>query len=287
MTYKNKKPMYEPSVAQNNTQAEVIPEGATDIQPEAIDVGKILGAMPQKMPIDKEAVLKATETLKKYKEGKANLERKIIENEQWYKLRHWEQMRKSKEQEVQPISAWLFNCIANKHADAMDNFPAPHVLPREDGDKEDAKMLSSIMPVILDQNDFEKTYSDVWNYKLKTGTGVYSVLWDSSKLNGLGDIAVQKVDLINLFWESGITDIQKSRNVFHVELCDNDILVGAYPQLSGRLSNSSIDLGKYAYDDAVDTTNKSAVVDWYYKKNVGGRTVLHYVKYVNDEVLYA
>jgi hypothetical protein len=281
MNGKNKKHEFEPSVAQNGIQEEVTTE------PEAIDVGKILGAKPQKLPIDKDAVLKATETLKKYKEGKANLERKIIENEQWYKLRHWEQMRNSKEQEVQPISAWLFNCIANKHADAMDNFPAPNVLPREEGDKADAQMLSSIIPVILDQNDFEKTYSDVWNYKLKTGTGVYSVLWDSSKLNGLGDIAVQKVDLINLFWESGITDIQKSRNVFHVELCDNDILVGAYPQLSGKLSNSSIDLGKYAYDDAVDTTNKSAVVDWYYKKNVGGRTVLHYVKYVNDEVLYA
>jgi hypothetical protein len=29
------------------------------------------------------------------------------------------------------------------------------------------------------------------------------------------------------------------------------------------------------------------VVDWYYKKSVGGRTVLHYCKYVNDEVLFA
>ena len=281
MSNKNKKHEIEPSVAQNSVQKEVT------TQPEAIDVGKILSAMPQKMPIDKDSVLKATEILKKYKEGKANLEQKIIENEQWYKLRHWEQMRNSTEQEVQPVSAWLFNCIANKHADAMDNFPAPNVLPREAGDKPDAQMLSSIIPVILDQNDFEKTYSDVWNYKLKTGTGVYGIFWDKTKLNGLGDITIEKVDLINLFWESGITDIQKSRNVFHVELCDNDILVGAYPQLSGRLSNSSIDLGKYVYDDAVDTTNKSAVVDWYYKKNVGGRTVLHYVKYVNDEVLYA
>ena len=37
----------------------------------------------------------------------------------------------------------------------------------------------------------------------------------------------------------------------------------------------------------MDTTNKSAVVDWYYKKNQNGRVVLHYCKYVNDEVLFA
>lgn len=277
MSFNKKKHELEPFEAQN-TQS---------IEPEAINVGEILSAMPQKKAIDKEAVLKATEILKKYKEGKANLEQKIIDNEQWYKLRHWECMRNSKEQEVQPISAWLFNCIANKHADAMDNFPSPNILPREEGDKADAQMLSSIIPVILDQNDFEKTYSDVWNYKLKSGTGVYGVFWDKNKLNGLGDIAIRKVDLINLFWESGITNIQDSRNVFSVELVDNDILIGSYPQLSGSLGSSTIDLGKYVYDDAVDTSNKSAVIDWYYKKVQGGKTVLHYVKYVNDEVLFA
>jgi hypothetical protein len=38
----------------------------------------------------------------------------------------------------------------------------------------------------------------------------------------------------------------------------------------------------------VDTNNKSAVVDWYYKKrNSQGKAVLHYCKYVNDEVLFA
>jgi hypothetical protein len=237
--------------------------------------------------IGREQVQKANQTLKKYKDGKANLERKIVENEQWYKLRHWECMR-DKKQDVQPTSAWLFNCIANKHADAMDNFPAPNILPREEGDKGEAEMLTSIVPVILDQCEFEQTYSDVWNYKLKTGTGVYFVYWDKGKLNGLGDIGIKKVDIINLFWESGIQDIQQSRNMFHVELQDNDLLIGAYPQLQGKLSTPTLDVAKYLYDDNVDTTNKSVVVDWYYKKrNSQGKTVLHYCKYVNDEVLFA
>ena len=236
--------------------------------------------------IGKKQVQTAYQTLLKYKQGKANLEQKIVDNEQWYKIRHWECMRDSSK-DVQPASAWLFNCIANKHADAMDNFPSPNILPREESDKGEAEMLSSIIPVVLDQNEFEQTYSDVWNYKLKAGTGVYGVFWDNTKMNGLGDISIRKVDLINLFWESGITDIQKSRNVFHVELADNDLLVGAYPQLAGKLGESTLDISKYVYDDSVDTSNKSAVIDWYYKKNQNGRMVLHYCKFVNDEVLFA
>lgn len=236
--------------------------------------------------IGKEQVQEANKTLMKYKEGKANLEKRIVDNEQWYKLRHWECMRDKKD-DVQPTSAWLFNCIANKHADAMDNYPSPNILPREEGDKGEAQMLSSIIPVILEQNDFEEVYSEVSNYKIKSGTGVYGIFWDSSKLNGLGDISIKKIDLINLFWESGISDIQKSKNLFHVELADNDALISQYPQLQGKLGTASLDVTKYVYDDAVDTTNKSVVVDWYYRKNQEGRTVLHYCKYVNDEVLFA
>jgi hypothetical protein len=141
---------------------------------------------------------------------------------------------------------------------------------------------------MLEQNDFEETYDNVWDYKLKAGTGIYGVFWDKDKLNGLGDISIRKLDIINLFWESGITDIQRSRNFFHVELMDNDLLLVAYPQLEGKLGNSTMDISKYIYDDAVDTNNKSAVVDWYYKKrNAQGKVVLHYCKYVNDEVLFA
>lgn len=241
---------------------------------------------PMKKPIGTAEIKKAYQTLLDYKKGKTNLEQRIVDNEQWYKLRHWECMRDTKK-DVQPTSAWLFNCIANKHADAMDNFPSPNILPREEGDKAEAEMLSSIIPVVLEQNDFEQTYSEVWNYKLKGGTGVYGVFWDGSKLNGLGDISINKIDLINLFWESGITDIQKSRNLFHVELADNDMLVAKYPQLSGKLGSSALDLKKYVYDDTVETSNKSAVVDWYYKKYQNGKLVLHYCKFINDEVLFA
>lgn len=249
--------------------------------------GAINGFTALKQPIGKEQIEKAITILQEYKKGKANLEQRIVDNEQWYKIRHWECMR-HKENQIQPSSAWLFNCLANKHADAMDNYPSPNVLPREEMDKGEAEMLSSILPVILEQNDFEDTYSEVWQYKLKTGTGVYGVFWDSSKLNGLGDISITKMDILNLFWEPGIMDIQRSHHMFSVSLVDNDDLIGTYPQLQGKLGTSSLTVAQYVYDDSVDTSNKSAVVDWYYKKtNSQGKQVLHYCKFVNSEVLYA
>lgn len=226
-------------------------------------------------------------TLQMYKQGKGNLENRVIENAQWYKLRHWECMRKKDTNQVEPTSGWLFNSIANKHADAMDNFPRPNVLPREQGDEGEAKRLSSILPVILEQNDFEGTYSDLTDDKLIKGTGIYGVFWDGTKLNGLGDVSIRNVDVINLFWESGITDIQNSRNVFFVELQDNEILEDRYPQLINKLGGEDGILGKYMYDDTVDTTKKSAVIDWYYKRTINGKNILHYCKFVNDEVLFA
>ena len=239
--------------------------------------------------IGKEQIQNARQTLMRYKEGKANLEKKIIEAEQWYKLRNWECMRKSKgsKEQVEPVSGWLFNSIANKHADAMDNFPTPNILPREEGDKAEAEMLTSIVPVILQQNDFEETYDVEVDDKLKGGTGIYGVFWDASKLNGLGDISIEQEDVLSLFWQPGITDIQKSLNLFHVDLRDNDVLIGEYPQLQGKLGSSTLDISEYIYDDNVDTTTKSAVIDWYYKKRMGNKTILHYCKFVNDEVLFS
>lgn len=256
-----------------------IPGANVPPAPEPSGVQKVIG---------REDIFKARETLEKYKSGKATLEDKIIENEEWYRLRHWDVLKgKAKNKDEKPASAWLLNCLMNKHADAMDNYPTPNILPREEGDKPEAEKLSSIIPVVLDQAEFEKTYSDVWTYKLKTGTGVYGIFWDKSKHNGLGDITISKIDLLNLFWEPGITDIQRSKNIFHIELVENDLLEDLYPALRGRLGSSGIDVSRYVFDDNIDTSTKSAVIDWYYKKNVGGRTVLHYVKFVNDEVLFA
>ena len=241
-------------------------------------------------PIGEEQVREAMQILEEYKRGKANLEQRIVDNEQYWKMRHWAQMRPKIGNPMDPqyASGWLLNIVLNRHADAIDNYPEPNCLPRAADDQEEAKKLTKILPVILRQNGFAQTYSDVWWYKLKAGTGVYGVFWDSSKLNGLGDIAIRKCDLLNLFWAPGVTDIQQSRNLFHVELVDNDVLDEKYPQLKEKRKDAADTVvKKYLYDDAVDTTKKSMVVDWYYKRNRGGRDVLHYCKFCGDTVLFA
>ena len=239
--------------------------------------------------IDSKAVEKAAETLKKYKDGKKNLEDRIVEEEQWWKLRHWDVIGKGENGErPQPTSAWLFNGIAAKHADMMDNYPEPNVLPRERGDEESAKILSSILPVIYERNNYEETYSDAGWYKLKHGVSAKGVFWNTELEEGLGDIDTQFIDMLNIFWEAGITNLQASRNLFIVSLKDNDLLEKEYPQLKGKNGGKVIDVKQYVYDDTVDVSNKSAVVDWYYKKrNSAGKTVLHFCKFVGNEVLFA
>lgn len=253
--------------------------------------GRNTGELGRFGPVGRSEIEKAMDTLRKYKAGKANLERRIIENENWWKGRHWEQIKGGgwkNPGDPEPTSGYLFNCIANKHADAMDNYPEPNVLPREQGDEADARILTQILPVVLEQNDYERTYSDMWWYKLKTGTGVTGVFWDSGKNNGLGDIDIRRVDLLNLFWEPGITDIQHSRNLFHVELCDREVLKQRYPWIKDAGGKAAgFDVAEYVYDDTVDTTDKSVVVDWYYKLREGEREVLHYCKFCAGEVLYA
>ena len=174
--------------------------------------------------IGREEIEGAYQTLRKYRAARANLEKRIIDNQQWYKLRQWECLRKKDKEQVEPTSAWLFNAIANKHADAMDALPAAAILPRERGDVQEAKLLSAIVPVVMDECDFESVYSGVMDDKLISGTGVYGVFWDALKLNGLGEIDIEQIDVINLFWESGVTDIQQSRNLFYMTLRDNELL---------------------------------------------------------------
>ena len=243
--------------------------------------------MAQMKPkIGTEEVLKASEILRKYKEGKQNLEKKIIANEEFWKLRQWNYMNDDND-DFNPATAWLWSCIQSRYSDAMDSYPTCNFQPRQSDDKVEATKLSAIVPVILEHNRYEDVYSDMVWYTLKHGGSIQGIFWDGSKHNGIGDIAIKKIDFINFFWEPGITDIQESQNIFNTELVANNILEQRYPQCVGRLGGKSLTLAKYIYDDNVDTSDKSVVVDWYYHTYVNGKKTLQYVKYVNDIVLYA
>lgn len=238
--------------------------------------------------IGTEEVAKAAQLLQRYKSGKAALDTRIVDNELWFRMRHWKNYKNEMmEGKPTPASGWLFNSIANKHADAMDNYPEPNVLPRSADDEKTAKVLSKVLPVVLEQADYEQTYSDTWWRKLKQGTGVKGVFWDPAKRSGLGDITIQSMDILMLYWEPGVMDVQESANLFSLRLEDNDQLKARWPQLDGH-TGSTLEVAKYVHDEHIDTTDKSVVVDWYYKKaRPEGEPLLHYCKFCNGVVLYA
>lgn len=242
---------------------------------------------PMAQPVDQIRLQEFDQILRKYKAGKAHLERRVVQAEQWWKLRNDSAARKEYDvcwdQDFQSRSGWLHNVLVSKHADAMENYPEAMILPREPGDKDQAKTLSAIIPCILEQTNFESTYSEAWWRKLKTGTAVYKCSWDADALNGLGEISITDVDLLSVFWEPGVRDIQDSRYFFHVELHDNDLLEKQYPELKDKLKGNTITLTKFIYDDNVSTDGKTLVVDVYYKQD----GTLHYCKYCANTVLFS
>lgn len=246
-------------------------------------------AVKDKRPVNDETLRQFTMTLQKYKAAKHSAEARAIAAENWWKMRNQAEIEKATEglTGFKAKSGWLHNVIVAKHADMTEAFPEPNILAREPNDVKEAGMLSKIIPVVLEAAHFEDTYSNVGWQKLKTGTGIYKVFWDADKLNGLGDIAIERVDILNVFWEPGVTDIQDSKYFFHTAWMDNEVLESIYPQLKDKLKNAAFVPAKFLTDDNVPTDGKSVVIDVYYKKRDNGRTVLQYCKYVGNEILYS
>ena len=135
--------------------------------------------MPVMTAIGEEQLREFTLILREYNSGLHLTKERIISSENWWKLRNTREEQKEtnvgRDGAFAARSAWLHNVIVSKHADAMEAFPEPIFLPREASDREEAKMLSAVVPCILDENGFEQVYSDAQWQKCKTGTGAYKV----------------------------------------------------------------------------------------------------------------
>lgn len=240
-------------------------------------------------PIGEAEVNEAEAIRGRYRDAKSKDDAHIKKCIDWFKLEQRKYYKGSgDDKDVKQSTSWTFNVIANKHGDAMDNIPTANILPREENDTEEAKNLSDIIPVILEQCEFEKTYSKEAWYLYSTGVGAYTIVWNPKKHNGEGDIDVQFVDVRNLFYEPGIEDIQKSKNVFYIDLCDIEDMENEYPQLRGKVKPADTKSQVLDDSDLLDMAKKTLVVDWYYKrKSESGKTVLHYCKYCSGVVLYA
>lgn len=268
------------------------------------------------LPFGEREAKRAMATFMKYVEGKQSIDAKATSNQRWWRLRHWDDISKETNEgkktdpEREVGSAWLVNSLLNKHADIMDSFPKPNVLPREEDDQDEAKTLSSIIPVILEHNDYEQVYRMMGYDICVDGAAITGVFWDSSKNDGMGDITISNIDVHNLFWEPGITDIQDSKAVFHATLMNVEDLKLMYPEHAERIApDNPGNIKKYDHDDNIDTTSMVEVIDCYYKRTImkpimvgelntetgetteveigkSPMTVVHFAKICGSEVLF-
>ena len=221
-------------------------------------------------PFTQDDVEQALDDLQKYVEGKYSVDHKATDNQEWWRLRHADISPDAENKNLRSSSAWAVNSILNKHADIMDSFPKPNILPREADDEGEAKMLTDIVPITLEQNDYEQVYRQMgWDFCID-GAAITGVFWDSNKNDGLGDVTISNIDVHNLFWQPGINDLEESSKVFHVSLQDVDVVRAMYPEIADEIGPQDTGkITKYLHDDNIDTSNYIEVINMYYKKAVG------------------
>ena len=273
----------------------------TGEEEEAYQLGAKMGAQAlagtkpaearRKNGVTAERLLEAEKKLLQYKQGKASVDRRIVNAQDWWKLRNWAMIEAERGTKgsttIKSSTAWLWNCIVGKHAEAMDCYPEPVILPRMEEDKPQAQILSDILPVVLQMNGFEEEYSKEQWQKFQEGTGAFHIGWDKTKLGGLGDISIKNISLLNMYWEPGVEDIQESENLFFVQLVDTKTLEQQYPRLQGRLKSAVLKPNEYRKDDSVSVDGKSVLVDWYYHVWQGQKKILHYCQFVNREIIFS
>ena len=234
--------------------------------------------MNKKGKITAPDVLSARGILAEYKRAKGALERRyVLEDKLWRDV-----------YTSGGSSSWIFNSIVNKHADIVEKMPTSVCLPRERRDEAAADRLTRIIPVITDRAHFESAYSDNAWEKLKHGTAAYGVFWNTSLEDGLGDIDLRALSIGDMFWDMSVSDIQDSKNLFIVSVCDSDGIEATYPHFcyaENHESDSAI-ASMLGYTESFDS--KCVVVDWYYKRYLdGGVCELHLCKFCGDTVLYS
>lgn len=226
--------------------------------------------------VSPELKTKALAAFSRYKSDKEELYRRILDNTDWYRKRNSLSLSPTTN-ELEVSTSFVFSAIENKYADAVDNFPSVNLLERCKDDEQTAKILSKIVPVQLDMSGFKKVYKTNWRKKLKYGTAVYGIFYNEEK----DDIEIRSVDLLNVYCDMHVSDVQDSRFLFIVNAVDNDLLCEKYPRFRELFCG---DASMEDYRGMNSISEKTVVVDCYYKKN---DSTLHMMKLVNDNIIDA
>lgn len=224
--------------------------------------------------VSKEFLAQARDAFERYKGDKEMLTQRIRENMEFYKGAY-ARIYDEKTNKTTPATAFVLSAVENKYADYLDNFPQANFLAREEGDEETARLLSKIMPAQLEASGLRKAYKQNARQKLICGTGAYGVFWNGNEKN----IHIRRLDIMSVFCDMNVDDIQESRFVFVVSAVDNEKLKKMYPKYSDMFDG---DVTMDGYEEQKRMDGCSEIVDCYYK-TIEGK--LHLLKFCNDVVI--
>lgn len=226
--------------------------------------------------ISREFIADALDAFEQYKSDKQAIIARIRDDERLYNS--WFTKR-SDVLRNEPIdeAPFIFSAIENAVADASENYPSPNILERTAPGAAAAEKLSKIIPVCLEMNSFKKKWKEIIRNKLKLGTGIFGVFYNEQR----GEIDIRRCDILDVYCDVHLEDIQDSPFFFCVSAVDNALLRSAYPEFADLFSG---DAQIEQLTDSYRIKNRSEVIDCYYKKADG---TLQLIKFCRKTVIAA
>lgn len=225
--------------------------------------------------VSRELLSSALDAYRQYKSDKEPLVARIKDNERFYR-RSYEYSHTALEASMECDTSFIFSSIENTRADAVENFPSPNILERDPEGSEAAEVLSKVVPAQLDVSDFKRVYKKCVRDKLKEGTAIYGVFYNEFTRN----IDIKSIDILDIFVDMHIADIQDSKFLFISAAVSNDALKRQYPEFSDLFTGDAT--VETLTDDYV-LKDRTLVIDAYYKKDGN----VHMMKLVDSTIIAA
>ncbi len=218
----------------------------------------------------------ALEAYRLYKADRDPLIQRIRDNEAFYR-RSYERLYDNIESKMECDTPFIFAGIENCRADAIDNYPNANIIEREPEGTAVADLLSKVVEAQLEISDFKAVYKENIRNKLKYGTAVYGVFYDEPS----GNIDIRSIDILDIYVDMHIPDIEDSRFVFINAAIENSVLMKRYPDFS-RLFTGDAEVETLT--DTYTLKDRTNVIDCYYKNADGA---VHMMKLCDGVVIAA
>lgn len=218
----------------------------------------------------------ALECFELYRRDREPYIARMRDNEEYYRS-FYERLAATEKRRMDCTTPLLFSCIENAAADASSNYPVPNILERDPEGTRAAEALSKLLPVQLEMSRFRRVYAANTMNKLKHGTAVYGVFYNGATR----EIDIRSVDLMDVYVDAHLENVQDSRFVFISAAVDNDVLKAQYPRFGRLFTGDTVVDG---ISGSYTLTNRSEVLDCYYKKPDG---TLHMMKLCKNVIIEA